>query len=1376
MSINELLAAIGARGIQLGRNGDELLIRGDSAALDPAFISAMREAKTLLLKQVSCQKDEWWSPSFTILPEMLPLVQLKAEEIERVVSKVPGGASNIQDIYPLAPLQEGILFHHLRDEGADPYVVVIQTAFDSRARLDAYLQAMQAVVDRHDILRTAVMWQGLPEPVQVVWRRATVPVEEVELEPDAGDAAQQLYANFNPRQRQMDLGYAPLLRIYIAYDPAQERWLLMHLQHHITMDHGTYEMMQDEIEAYLLGKADALPVPLPFRNFVAQARLGVSQQEHESYFRQLLGSLDEPTAPFGLLNVQGDGSGIEETRLQIDAELARRVRERARKLEVSTASLFHVAWAQVLAKISRCEDVVFGTLLVGRMQGNEGSARAMGLFINTLPVRLRVDEQESEAVVRGAHLQLAELLWHEHASLALAQRCSAVPWPMPLFSALLNYRHSRIGRQARSEEQKRAREGMQVFYLEERTNYPCTLTVDDVAEGFWLTAQVQSPIEPMRICDYMHTALASLTDALEQAPDRAIGRLKVLPGWERERVLYEWNETGVEYPREKCVHELLEEQAGKTPEAVAVVCGEEELSYGELNRRANQLAHYLRELGVKPEERVGICVERSVEMVVGVVGVLKAGGAYVPLDPAYPAERLRYMIEDSAPVVLLTQGHLEKWWAGMGDSVRVLDLGSASPPWREHAESSPARDGIGADPQHLAYVIYTSGSTGTPKGVMVTHRNVVGLVRNTSYVDFAPLLTIGHLSNPAFDAATFEVWGALLNGCRLAVIPRFDVLEPEKLAMQLQNLQVSTLFLTTALFNECIRIQPDMFHGMEQILFGGERCDPQSIRQGLKKSPQRGLFHVYGPTETTTFATCFAIESVGERGTVPIGRPLANTRIYILDGQGVRVGVGVVGVLFTGGCGVARGYWKRPELTAEKFLEDPFREDGKGRMYRTGDLGRWLGYGDIEFVGRNDFQVKVRGYRIELGEIEARLAEREGVGEAVVVAREDTVGDKRLVAYYTRGSGGGGGAVAGAFGGLAAGVHGAGGVRAVGDAAADGEREAGPEGIAAPEGDAYVVREYEEPEGEMEESLAGIWAEVLHVERVGRQDNFFELGGHSLLAVRVIARVREALKVEVGIRDLFAHSVLSDLAGVLENAAPTELSPIVAVERGVGLPLSFAQQRLWFLAQMEGVSEAYHMPMGWGLKGGLDRAALRKALDRIVARHEALRTRFALVEGEPVQRIEAREESRFHLVEHDLRGRSDAVEELARLGAEEAEASFDLEAGPLIRGRLVRLGEEEDALLITMHHIVSDGWSMGVFRKELSRLYGAFLRGEADPLAELEIQYADYAVWQRNWIEGEMRCRSMRRTGRRRWPEVRFCWSCRQIIPASAQQDFAGGW
>ncbi|MDP9040030.1 MAG: amino acid adenylation domain-containing protein, partial [Acidobacteriota bacterium] len=505
-----------------------------------------------------------------ITPEMLPLVRLTAEEIERIVSRVPGGAANVQDIYPLAPLQEGILFHHLMEGEGDPYLLGSLYSFDSRGRLENYLKALEAVIARHDILRTAVMWEGLTEPVQVVWREAVLPVEEVELDRGAGDVAKQLYARFNPRRHRIDVHQAPLLRVCIAYDSEQNRWLMMQLLHHLVGDHSTMDVIREEITAHLLGEADRLPAPLPFRNLVAQARLGVSQQEHEAYFRGLLGDVEDPTAPFGLLDIRGDGTEIAEARVAVEGDVARRLRKEARKLGVSAASLYHVAWGRVLAKVSGREDVVFGTVLFGRMQGGVGSDRAMGLFINTLPVRIRIGEEGVEASVRRTHTQLAELLMHEHTSLALAQRCSGVPAPLPLFSALLNYRHIlMIGR--KGAEERRAWEGIRGLYGEERTNYPLTLSVDDLGEGFGLTVQVDRSIEPKRVCEYMHTALESVVEALESEPGRAVRSLEVLPEEERKRVLYEWNRTEVEYPRDKCVHELFEEQVGKTPEAVAVV-------------------------------------------------------------------------------------------------------------------------------------------------------------------------------------------------------------------------------------------------------------------------------------------------------------------------------------------------------------------------------------------------------------------------------------------------------------------------------------------------------------------------------------------------------------------------------------------------------------------------------------------------------------------------------------------------------------------------------------------------------------------------------------------------------------------------------------
>ena len=662
-----------------------------------------------------------------ITPEMLPLVELTQEEIDRIVSTVPGGVRNIQDIYPLAPLQEGILFHHLMGGEGDPYLLGNVASFASRGRLEQYLEALQAVVERHDILRTAVVWEGLREPVQVVWREAKLLVEEVELEGEAGEVAKQLYERFNPRRTRIDIVRAPLLRLYIAEDKESGSWGMMTLLHHLAGDHTTMEVMQEEIQAYLVGEEGRLGRPQPFRNLVAQARMGVSQEEHEEYFRRQLGDVEEPTAPFGILDVQGDGTGIEEARILLETGVARRVRASARKLGVSAASICHVAWAQVLARVSGREDVVFGTVLFGRMQGGAGSERMMGLFINTLPVRIRVGGEGVEASVRETHLMLAELMRHEHASLALAQRCSGVPAPAPLFTALLNYRHSPGAMRSVTAEEERAWEGMKWIYGEERTNYPFAMSVEDLGEELGLTAQVEGWVGAERICGYMRTALEGLVEALEKEPRKAVCEVEVVPEQERRRVVYEWNETEAEYPADKCIHELFEEQVKKTPGAVAVVYEGQELSYEELNRRANRLAHYLRRLGVKPDERVGICVERGVEMVVGLLATLKAGGAYVPLDPGYPEERLRFMLEDSAPVALLTQGDLVGLFPEASERMPVIDVVGMAGQWEEEGEQNPERAAVGLGARHLAYVIYTSGSTGTPKGVMVEHRGVCNL-------------------------------------------------------------------------------------------------------------------------------------------------------------------------------------------------------------------------------------------------------------------------------------------------------------------------------------------------------------------------------------------------------------------------------------------------------------------------------------------------------------------------------------------------------------------------------------------------------------------------------------------------------------------------
>ncbi|WP_412180537.1 condensation domain-containing protein, partial [Variovorax paradoxus] len=643
-----------------------------------------------------------------IKPEMLTLVALDAAQIARIEAAVPGGAANIQDIYPLAPLQEGMLFHHLLQTQGDAYITPQRLSFDSRERLERFVASFDRVIARHDILRTAVLWEGLPEPVQVVHRQARLPVQWLERGTaggDAGDIDVELDARVDPARHRIDVREAPMIRALAAHDAARGRWLLHLSNHHMVLDHTTLELLVEEIALVQQGRAAELPAPVPFRRYVAQARLGVSQAEHEAFFGAMLGDVDEPTAPFGLLDVQGDGTRIVEARQALEPALAAQLRAEAQRHGVSAATLFHLAWALVLAKATGKDDVVFGTVLFGRMQGGEGAERALGLFINTLPLRLKLGARGVRESVRGAHEALSALLHHEHANLSLAQRCSALPGGTPLFSALLNYRYTRPPEAVPGAAPAgSAWEGLQVLGGEERTNYPVTLSVDDQGEGFELVAQIHDTVSARRVCDYMHAALRGIARALAQEvqPEPLVGELAPMPEEER-RELAAWSENPRRHEGAEPVHRLIARQAAARPDAQAVVFGELQLSYGELNARANRLAHRLIAMGVGPESRVGLAVERSIEMVVGILGILKAGGAYVPLDPEYPADRLSYMVADSGVALVLTQSHLSVPGC---EGLRVLALDTLD--LSDEPDTDP---GVAVHGEHLAYVIYTSGST-----------------------------------------------------------------------------------------------------------------------------------------------------------------------------------------------------------------------------------------------------------------------------------------------------------------------------------------------------------------------------------------------------------------------------------------------------------------------------------------------------------------------------------------------------------------------------------------------------------------------------------------------------------------------------------------
>ncbi|CAJ5625767.1 syringomycin synthetase [Burkholderia pseudomallei] len=1296
-----------------------------------------------------------------ITPAQLTLVALSQESIDALVAKVEGGAANVQDIYPLAPLQEGILFHHLMSGESDPYVLSGVLAFRSREVMERFVSALQQVIDRHDILRTGFFWEGLEQPVQVVQRRATLPVSVVELDAREGDIVRQLEARFDSRGYRMDVSRAPLMHVHAACDGEHERWVARVLFHHLSIDHTTLERVIEEARAIGQGRVEDLPRPAPFRNFVAQARLGVSEADHEAYFRAKLGDIDEPTAPFGLLSVQGDGREIAEAARRLKPELSGALRGHARRLGVSAASMMHVAWGLVLSRTTGRQDVVFGTVLFGRMQGGAQSDRALGLFINTLPVRMRVAQTGVEASVKGTHAQLAELMRHEHAPLVLAQRCSGVPAQTPLFTSLLNYRYSKPKVAA-----AHIADGIELLDGHERTSYPLSVTVDDHERDFTIVAKVCERIGPQRVCELMELALEQLTRALSANPGGELAELDVLPAAERTQVLHGWNETGRAYARDACLHQLFEAQVSRTPEAAAVICGDETLSYTDLDARANRLAHYLRGQGVGPDTRVGLALGRGVEMMTGLLAILKAGGAYVPLDPGYASERLRAILDDSRPAIVLADAAGRAALDALAGAPPIADLHADASRWSALPSTPPRVEGL--TPRHLAYVIYTSGSTGQPKGVMVEHASVVNLWRaldEAIYRTHPSARRVSLNASIAFDSLVKQ-WVQLLSGRTLVVVPEPVRFDGRRLLDAIGRDRIDVFDCTPSQLALIEGARGPEDEAYPQVTLVGGEAIGEGMWSELASASSRTYYNVYGPTECTVDATLARITA---EHAPHIGGPLANVRAYVLNERLSPAPVGVRGELYIGGAGVARGYLNRPELTRERFIDDPFVAGG--RLYKTGDLARWRTDGRLEYLGRNDFQVKIRGFRIELGEIEAQLAKVADVREVVVLARDSaaevhdsatehatpnapspspetttataaatataTAIEKRLVAYYT------GDADVVALRAQAA-QH----LPSYMVPSAYVRLDAWPltpngkldrRALPAPADDAYARAEYEAPQGAKEEALAAIWRELLHVERVSRHDNFFELGGHSLLAVQLVSRLRQALSVEVALGTVFDAPVLSALAERLEAENTAVLPPIPLAPRDGRIALSLAQQRLWFLTQLEGVSEAYHMSGAVRLDGPLNREVLQRALNRIVMRHEALRTCFAREEGEPIQVIQPHADLTvsYHdlreakSIRHEAENREQRAKDLSQA---HASAPFDLSRDLPVRVLLLQLADEAHVVQVVMHHIASDGWSVGVFLQELSALYGSFIAEQGDPLAPLPLQYADYAAWQRRWL------------------------------------------
>jgi amino acid adenylation domain-containing protein len=1250
--------------------------------------------------------------------------------------------TNVADIYPLSPAQQGMLFHTLYAPEAGMYrdQLVCRLEASPGVDLEAFQGAWREVVARHPILRTAFVWERRDTPLQIVLRQAQPPFAHQDWRglPPAEQEERWEDLLRTAKDEGFDLARPPLFRLALVRF-SERAFRLVLDYHHMLMDAWSVPIVFSEVlafyEARRRGERPALGMPRPFRDYIAWLRQQDGQRA-ETFWRGLLQGYTAPLALPILRQPPAVAADVAQVQRRLSAASTAALTELARSQRLTLSTLVQGAWAMLLSRYCGREDVVYGTVVSGRPEALAGIGSMVGSFINTLPVRVTVAPAAPALDwLRTFQERLAELRSYEYSSLVEVQGWSEMPRGVPLFETILAFENTPVDASLRRP--GGSLEIRQAHY-DSRSNYPLSLTATPgpelVLRAFHDARRVEGSAVA-RLLEHLRTILESLA----AAGDGRLEDLAMLTAVERQQ-LREWNDRQESYPSGLSLHGLFELQADRAPDAVALVGEEGSLTYRELDDRADALARRLRRLVSGADARIGVCAERSLEMVVALLGVLKAGGAYVPLDPRYPRRRLAGMLGEAGIELLLIQ---ERLLAALPESaLAVLLLDGAAAPSEPTGRLAPE-----ISPDSLAYVIFTSGSTGRPKGVMNSHRGIVNrLLWMQGAYGLGPEDRVLQKTPFSFDVSVWEFFWPLLAGARLVVARPEGHQDPAYLAGLIAEAGITTVHFVPSMLRVFLE-EPGaaLCTSLRRVIVSGEAL-PAELRDRFFQRLPVGveLHNLYGPTEAAvdvTFEPCLA--GRGEAG-VAIGRPVANTRIHVLSQEMRPVPVGVGGELHIGGVQLARGYLGRPELTAELFVPDPWSEEPGGRLYKTGDLSRHLPDGRIEFLGRLDHQVKVRGFRIELGEIEACLLGHRGVRATVVLAREDAPGDVRLVAYV---------------------------VPAAEPAPAPAELRAlageslpaymvpadfvlldslptTPNGkldrraLPSPScGGSSATGDFVAPRTPIEEALAGIWAEVLGRERVGAGDEFVALGGHSLLATQVISRIREALGVELPLRSLFEESSLANLARAvaraMEERRGAATPPILPGARPAReIPLSYAQQRLWFLWQLAPRESSYNVPLALLLTGDLDRLALARGLGELLRRHEVLRTTFPAVDGRPFQLVELFAPPSLACVDLVSLPAAAREAEARRLSAEEGRQPFDLAIGPLLRSRLLRLTASEHLLLLTLHHVAFDGWSGGVLLDELANLYEAFARGEPSPLPELPIQYADFAVWQRRSLEG----------------------------------------
>ena len=1240
---------------------------------------------------------------------------------------------------PLSFAQQRLWFLDQLEPGNQFYNCAVAARLIGKLNVGALERAFGEIIRRHEILRTAFpQMHGVPIQLVTPLQPLNISVLDITDWSEQRQEDEVLRLADEEAQKTFDLARGPLLRFRLLKLSEQEHVLLL-VMHHILGNGWSTAIVVRELavlyEAFSTGKPsqlDELPIQYAdFAHWQHEWLQGEVLEELLSYWKQRLAGApkvmelptDRPRLPIQSFR------GAKES-FVLSEELSEGLRALSRREAMSLFMTLLTAFQTLLSRYSGQDNIVVGSPFAVR---NRAEIQEMiGFFANTLVLRtdLSGDPIFRELLVK---VRKAVLEDYSHQDLPFERLVEELQPDRdmsrsPIFQTLFSLQNMPMPMTELP--------GLilSILRIDNRAaRFDLHLAIEDTKQlSGWIeyNTDLFDTATIKRMAGHFQTLLESIVcDPLQR-----LSQLPMLTSPERHQLLVEFNDTASVYPS-LCIHQFIEAQVERTPLAVALVFDHQTLTFRDLNQRANKLAHYLKHLGVGPEVLVGICLERSVEMVVALLAILKAGGAYVPIDPSYPHTRISFMIEDSGLNLLLTERHLvSALGQGRAEVVCIDSLGSEI----SRQDSSNLTCEVEGD--NAAYVIYTSGSTGIPKGVQVLHGAVVNLLRSMRREPGIGredvLVAVTTLS---FDIAALELYLPLIAGARLELASQEEAWDGVRLAERLKQSKATMMQATPSSWRMLMESGWRAEAGFK-VLCGGEGLGAELARQ-LKESGGE-VWNLYGPTETTIWSGAYKVEKV-DRAIVPVGRPILNTQMYVLGEWQEVVPIGVSGEIYIGGEGLARGYLCRADQTAERFVPDPHSQLSGARMYRTGDEARYLKDGRIEYIGRLDRQVKVRGYRIELGEIEKVLNGHKAVAEAVAEVKEDKRGERRLVGYVVEEAG----------------------ERVRREELIEyvklklpdymvpvvyvimEEMPLTPNGKvdrkALPEPDQSrpeMETEMVSPRTPVEERLAGIWAEVLGLERVGITDNFFARGGHSLLATQLISRVRDTFQVEVPLRRLFEQSTIAGLAEIIEAALGAgqgaQAPSIVRVSRDSELPLSFAQQRLWILDQLEPGSPFYNISAAMHMTGRINVEALQRSLGEIFQRHEVLRTTFAIVDGRPQQVISAA--SPINIPLEDLSNVAERKAEAERIARVEAQQPFDLTRGPLLRVKLLRLSEDEHVLLFTLHHIAGDAWSMGVLGREVAALYGAYVDGMPSPLNPLPIQYVDFAYWQQHWLQGDI--------------------------------------